>query len=203
MSSGSGHSEQPITRFYNCRKARFDSEYRSPFVPPLPNLDEVWVRNGKIIDGQEVFFRENVKPDINVDCSGGILAPGLIDVQINGGWGYDFACADNLEEGLCIVGQNLLKHGVTSFCPTIVSSSPSTYRKVLPLLAPRVGNKTLGANVLGAHVEGPFISLQKKGCHDPQNILSPEKGMESVRESLGDDFLKNMAILTIAPELTG
>ena len=60
-----------------------------------------------------------------IDCKGKILAPGFIDVQINGGYGTDFSnCADEfgLRKGVAKVAKKLLSTGTTMFCPTIISS---------------------------------------------------------------------------------
>ena len=46
--------------------------------------DDLWVRNGKIINPEKLFFDEQAYADIQIDCNGAIIAPGLIDVQING-----------------------------------------------------------------------------------------------------------------------
>lgn len=71
-----------------------------------------------------------------VDCGGRFLVPGFIDVQLNGAYGVDFSsCTETptqLAEGLATVRKELLKHGVTAFCPTIISSAPATYAKLLP-----------------------------------------------------------------------
>jgi len=95
-----------------------------------------------------------------VDCGGNILAPGFIDIQINGAFGVDFSydVQDEVSGAAVLekVGRGILAHGVTSFCPTVVTSPPSVYHQVLPQLPPRQGGQH-GATNLGIHVEGPFI----------------------------------------------
>ena len=90
----------------------------------------------------------------------------LIFLYLSGGFGVDFSHnIDNVEEGVSKVAKEILKHGVTSFCPTIVTSPAETYRNVLPRIKKAVGSRA-GAAILGVHVEGPFISPSKKGAHE-------------------------------------
>lgn len=67
-----------------------------------------------------------------IDCQGHILAPGFIDIQINGAYGVDFSHPEVTREEISLVSQRLLRHGVTSYLPTIVSSSARTYFKTIP-----------------------------------------------------------------------
>ncbi len=170
-----------------------------------------------------------------VDCRGMILSPGFIDIQLNGAYGIDFSnggSEENEEEGgLCIddifqVATSLCQSGVTSFCPTMVSSSRDTYRRVIPLMnrarreqqqQQHDNNARVGANILGMHLEGPFFDPKKRGAHDEQHILAPSKGIDTVREVYGlndnasdmnedessSPILENIDIITLAPELDG
>lgn len=132
-----------------------------------------------------------------------------------GGYGYDFSFEDKIEEGLAVVSKKLLEHGVTAFCPTMVTSPPEVYHKVLPKLGPKKGGRH-GATVLGVHAEGPFINKDKKGAHPSKCILkydqvldllilskclSPSlcQGISQLEETYGS--LENIRIITLAPEL--
>ena len=149
------------------------------------------------------MIQERVMADQVVDCEGCIVAPGFIDIQINGAFGVDFSCDITDEESgesvLRKIGQGILAHGVTAYCPTVVTSPSSVYRSVLPNI-PRAPGGVHGAAVLGVHVEGPFISPQKKGAHPEEHIASPTDGIRSLDDVYGDG-LENVTLITLAPEL--
>lgn len=90
-----------------------------------------------------------------------------------------------------------MAHGVTSFCPTLVTSPTATYHQVLPKIKKKPGGSH-GASILGVHVEGPFISIDKKGAHPEQCIRDFDEGFRTVEEVYGD--ISNISIITLAPE---
>uniref|UniRef100_A0A0B7A4D6 N-acetylglucosamine-6-phosphate deacetylase n=1 Tax=Arion vulgaris TaxID=1028688 RepID=A0A0B7A4D6_9EUPU len=146
---------------------------------------------------EPLFFDERVVADHRIDCHNMIISPGLIDVQLNGGFGFDFSCDVDIEKGIATVAHGILAHGVTSFCPTVITSTPELYRKVLPAIKKCEGSSK-GAGVLGVHVEGPFISSERMGCHPPQLVRDFDNGFSDVLDVYGD--LTNVAIVTLAPE---
>ncbi|XP_077984138.1 N-acetylglucosamine-6-phosphate deacetylase-like [Glandiceps talaboti] len=161
--------------------------------------EDLWVRDGKILNPKKLFWEERGYADVQIDCNGRIIAPGFIDVQINGGLGYDFSSdVDNLDTGLETVAKGLLQYGVTSFCPTIISSSPGVYREILPKLQRTNGSKD-GAGILGIHIEGPFINEEKRGAHPRNNVSSHCNGFKDVEQMYGT--FDNVCICTLAPEL--
>ncbi|KAG2228485.1 hypothetical protein INT48_008653 [Thamnidium elegans] len=169
----------------------------------------IWIQDGKIIDAFHSFFDNHQEPDTIIDAQGCIISPGYIDLQINGAFGYDFSEVDGpiekLTQNIEFVAKGLLQFGCTSFCPTVVTSAPQVYSKVLPLLRHRPGNAQTGAEILGAHCEGPFISTAKKGAHDQTMIQSADDGIESLDRAYGPELLKGdtVRIMTVAPEITG
>ncbi|XP_076866700.1 N-acetylglucosamine-6-phosphate deacetylase [Brachyhypopomus gauderio] len=190
MPSNKSVSDAPITQFVNCRILRDHSLQR----------EDLWVRQGKILNPEKLFFEEQGFADHKVDCGNKIIAPGFIDVQINGGYGVDFSQATNdIKGGVALVAKRILEQGVTSFCPTLVTSPPDIYKQVIPEIRVTDGSEQ-GAGVLGLHLEGPFISREKKGAHPPQFLCSfDEGGVSDLIKIYGQ--LENVAIVTVAPEL--
>ncbi|KFU95241.1 Putative N-acetylglucosamine-6-phosphate deacetylase, partial [Chaetura pelagica] len=162
--------------------------------------EDLWVREGKILNPEKLFFDEKGSADIQLDCKGSIIAPGFIDVQINGGFGVDFSLAtDDFKSGIDLVSQKILSHGVTSFCPTLVTSPPSLYHQVLPQISIKNGGAH-GAGILGAHLEGPFISKEKKGAHPEHCLRTFEAGaFQDLVATYGS--LDCVRIVTLAPEM--
>lgn len=123
---GKTTSSPRITKFTNCRIVK-----GSELVE-----QDVWIDSlsGKILKDQEAFYGLHLSPDEVIDLGGRILAPGLIDLQLNGAQGFDFsvpqASKEEYDEGLCLVNKGLARTGVTSYLPTVVSSTPEVYWKV-------------------------------------------------------------------------
>ncbi|KAJ1664690.1 N-acetyl-glucosamine-6-phosphate deacetylase [Coemansia sp. RSA 1813] len=188
-------SSDPITQFYNCLVLKDHKLIE----------DYIYVQSGKIIDPAKMFWEEKRIPDERIDCKGGIVSPGYIDVQINGAFGYDFSNdTDIIEEAVDNISKGLLLQGCTAYCPTTVSSRPEVYRKVVSHLGPREGSVKNGAAVLGAHIEGPFISPQKKGAHELATLRTAKNGLADFEECYGlENLRKYAAYVTMAPEVEG
>lgn len=170
----------------------------------------LWYQNGKIIHPQNLFFSARRDADEIIDAKGLLVVPGFIDTQINGAYGIDFADYEEpvevLKKNIDTVAKGLLQYGCTAFCPTVVSSSPAVYEKVLPLLNHRKGSATGGAEILGAHVEGPFISVLKKGAHKQDVFRTAKNGIQDFDEAYGSELKKGnkaVSIMTVAPEIEG
>lgn len=128
------------------------------------------------------------------DVTDRIVAPGLIDVQINGGWGHDFT-GDPTTIGQ--VAAHLPSTGVTAFVPTIVSSSQDRRTAALAAIGDVPGVAT-SATALGLHFEGPIISPERPGAHDPRHIgMPPATELDSWTRDNG------VAVVTLAPEVPG
>ena len=126
-----------------------------------------------------------------VDLGGGILSPGFIDWQINGGGGVLFN-AEPTVEGIAAIGSAHRLAGVTAFLPTVVTDAPQVLDAALAA-AREAQRRVPGA--LGIHVEGPFIDLKRKGAHPPEFI-------RPMREEDADALIAAQAgvmVVTLAP----
>lgn len=135
--------------------------------------------------------------DYILDAEERIVTPGFIDLHIQGAGGADVL--DGTIESLQTISQTCARFGTTSFLATTVFK-PNGDNSHLALAAESVGCALAGANLLGIHLEGPFISLEKKGMILPERICAPSLQVYHEIQNIVKDSLK---IITIAPELNG
>lgn len=135
-------------------------------------------------------------PDLELD--GGVLVPGLIDLQVNGYFGADMAAADAAQWATVV--RRLPETGTTAFLPTFITAPVHKIASALRRTADLIPSLPLGARVLGVHVEGPFISSRYRRAHDAAWIIDPVP--EAVAEIAGaaEGLLR---LLTLAPERDG
>jgi len=137
-----------------------------------------------------------------VDLQGQILAPGFIDVQINGYHNFDFSTPDpEFESKLTETTQQMIKTGLTSFVPTVISTRAEAYHAVLPHLGASGEDRDVskGCESLGAHIEGPFLSPLRNGIHNKE-VLREANSWDDIEECYGAQNLKNVRYITAAPE---
>ena len=86
------------------------------------------------MQSQKAFYDHHVVPDAIINLGGRIVSPGLIDVQLNGAFGFDFSCTPEdmsvYGKTLRQVNKNLIQTGVTSYLPTLTSQKSEVYHKV-------------------------------------------------------------------------
>ena len=128
-----------------------------------------------------------------IDADGLLLAPGFIDLQINGAFGHDFT-AD--PDSIGHVAAKLPRYGVTAFLPTVITSPLQTVSAAQDVLAGLGGADTTGARPLGLHVEGPFLNPDKRGAHNPDHLLLPD-----LAAARGWSPERGVRLVTLAPEL--
>lgn len=165
--------------------------------------EDLWIsaETGRIISPQSGFYSSNLTADKTVDLEGKILSPGFIDVQINGYHNFDFSTPDpNFTSELTNTTQHMIKSGLTSYVPTVISTRPEAYHAVLPHLGPSGEDRdaSKGCESLGAHIEGPFLSPLRNGIHNKE-VLREARSWSDIEECYGS-ALQNVRYITAAPE---
>jgi N-acetylglucosamine-6-phosphate deacetylase len=122
-----------------------------------------------------------------------VSAHGFIDVQINGGWGHDFTADPS---SIWEVGRQLPETGVTGFLPTIVSAPYEFVDAAIEVMKAGPPHGYDGAQPAGLHIEGPWISPDWKGAHNPDHLRLPDPGVARRWAESGA-----VKMLTLAPEL--
>ncbi|MCE5259252.1 MAG: N-acetylglucosamine-6-phosphate deacetylase [Chloroflexi bacterium] len=135
-----------------------------------------------------------VLPEAHIlDLRGRDLLPGFIDMHTHGAVGRDVMEAE--PAALCAIARFLGQHGVTSFLASTITAAPRQIDAALDAISKVMQQNTGGAQLLGAHLEGPYIEAARRGAHDPAQI-------RLARAEEYNAYLKSGAIklLTIAPE---
>ncbi len=131
------------------------------------------------------------------------LVPGFVDVHVHGAGGYDVM--SSTDESLSTIASTVARHGTTSLVATTVTAPPDETRRCLEDISRYILNPTnrsadATAEILGIHLEGPFISPARRGVHPAGAIAKPSV-------ALLDRYLEAAAgtakILTLAPEIPG
>ena len=134
----------------------------------------------------------------DVALPGGVLLPGLVDLQVNGYFAEEFLTAG--ADGWARVTTRLPQTGTTAFLPTFVTAPPGVLTTGLRAAAALIPALPAGARVLGVHVEGPFISPAWKGAHNEAWITEPSADAVAELLDAGRGVLR---LVTLAPERRG
>jgi len=150
--------------------------------------------NGKIID---ITRDESENP-----WEKNYLAPGLIDIQINGYLGVDFSGPDLTVQGVKDATKALWKAGVTSYFPTIITSDIDRLKKNFAILAEARKDPEISQSIPGFHLEGPYISPVAgfRGAHLEKYIKAPDWEEFSELQAAAQGGIK---LITVAPEIAG
>ena len=108
-----------------------------------------------------------------IDAGGLYLAPGFVDIHIHGGAGSDFMDAEDAD--IETVFRYHAAHGTTSLCPTTATAPLDEILASLDTIARYRNGPQLFGRALGAHIEGPYLAMTKRGCHLPQFVRNPEE----------------------------
>lgn len=146
---------------------------------------------GSHISEIEENLVENEKEEV-LDLEGKLLIPGFIDVHIHGADGAD--AMDGSIESLQKISKYLASKGTTNFLATTLTSSKEMLKKVLSCIGEVQNQEMEGANIFGAHMEGPYFDVEYKGAQNEKYIKMA--GMEEIQEylSVKKDLVKLFAL---------
>ena len=166
-------------------------------IPNLPGLMEIEIRNGKISEIDDHLVAEDIP---NLDMGGDWISLGGVDLQINGALGLAFPDVEMGDfDRLTAICDFLWGQGVDGFLPTIVTTSIENIHRSLAVFAKFIAQQPPHtAQILGIHLEGPFLNPQKRGAH-PVEYLMPLT-IDSITKIL-DQYAGMVKVITLAPEL--
>lgn len=146
---------------------------------------------GRHISEIEENLVKNEEEEV-LDLEGKLLIPGFIDVHIHGADGAD--AMDGSIESLQKISKYLASKGTTNFLATTLTSSKEMLKKVLSCIGEVQNQEMEGANIFGAHMEGPYFDVQYKGAQNEKYIKMA--GMEEIQEylSIKKDLVKLFAL---------
>ena len=152
-----------------------------------------------VIDGDriaEVIALKDLNPKIAaIELQGSSVAPGFIDMQLNGCGGVMFNDAI-ASATLDIMHQTNLNSGTTSYLPTLITTSDQDMLAAMEVV--KTYRQHHPYSVLGLHLEGPYLNLKRKGIHNADYIRPPDRTLLKRIAAAGREVVR---LVTIAPEL--
>lgn len=146
----------------------------------------------------KLSFENTLQPEAQtIDCKDCIIAPGFVDLQVNGLGNCNFWDLDNLSiDKVNELRVNLAKHGVVAFLPTIITASQEKILKTIDFINNYLKkfHNTPGAKILGIHIEGIFIT--NYGVHNKEYVIN-----NLTIETVSPYVRENVVLFTLAPEL--
>ncbi len=167
------------------------------------------IKGGHVFDLEKGFLERDLYTDGGlisdasgddtvVDAEGSFVIPGLVDVHFHGCVGEDFS--DATPEGLQRIADFELSQGVTYICPASMTFPEEVLTAICRNLAEHRAKSFSGAEVVGAHLEGPFLSHAKRGAQNELFLRAPDADMLSRLQKVSNNCVK---LVTMAPELSG
>lgn len=128
-----------------------------------------------------------------IDLEGSLLAPGFIDIQVNGGGGVMLNDKPDVDT-LKTIAESHRQFGTTAMLPTLISDDFLTMRATADVISKARKQKIPG--IIGVHFEGPYLNIKRKGVHDPLKI----RPFEDQAKALYCEPDLGVVIATLAPE---
>ena len=149
-----------------------------------------------LVEGDRIAeVRPPVAGEPGIDLQGGYLLPGFIDTQVNGGGGALFNDAPSVE-AIATIGAAHRAFGTTGFLPTLISDDLSAVASAIAAVDAAIAASVPG--VLGIHIEGPFLSANRKGIHDASKF----RVLDDAAFDLLTSLKHGKTLVTLAPEAT-
>ncbi|MGH8294366.1 MAG: N-acetylglucosamine-6-phosphate deacetylase [Steroidobacteraceae bacterium] len=174
---------------------------------PIALLNGRVLRDEALVEGQCVLLEGgrilDIVPEGHPGCRGAtrvdlrrnMLLPGFIDSQVNGGGGVLFNDSPNAE-AIRRIGHAHRRFGTTGFMPTLISADLDVVARAIAAVRGAIQAGVPG--VLGIHIEGPFLNVERKGVHDPAKLRELDTSAVGLLTSLGI----GRTLVTLAPEMT-
>jgi len=165
--------------------------------------------NGDVFDLNEGFIARALHTDgpliapasgddITIDATDCYVIPGLVDVHFHGAVGEDFS--DATADGLQAIADFELSQGVTYICPAGMTLPEDQLEQICKNTAAHRRKDTTGAEVVGVHLEGPFLSFAKKGAQNAEYLHEPDSDMLARLQAAAEGSVR---LVTVAPEEPG
>lgn len=158
------------------------------------------IKENEILENKVIVFNDKIVglydkvpegADV-IDVKGMYVSPGLIDIHVHGSCNYDVM--DKSVDAIKTIGNGIKENGVTSFLPTTMTMSKEDIHEALDTIRESMNIKYNGAQVLGAHLEGPFINNKYKGAQSDEFIQVPNFPFI-------EDYVDIIKIISYAPEV--
>lgn len=184
--------------------------WRAPAPFPFEDLGRWWLAPRRLFDG-DAFHKDvclliedghiaTIAPAALAGNDGApvwrsddLLVPGFVDLQINGGGGTLYN-TDPTPEGLAIIARAHRQSGTTALLPTLITDAPEVLDRAVDAMLVAFGRN----GIAGIHIEGPHISIERKGAHKPAYIRPFDQRTMAAVNRLRQANIP--VLLTLAPE---
>lgn len=156
-------------------------------------VGDIFIKDGKI---EKIGTNLLIDSDEQINGTSSFLFPGFIDMHIHGSAGFD--TMDGTEESLRGMARSLVKEGTTSFLPTTMTQTTNDIETALVNIG-RFESREDEAEVLGIHLEGPYISKKRVGAQPIEHIIEPSVEQFIHWQQISGNRIKQV---TVAPEVT-